>query len=43
MTSSPDALKDEARTPETPDPSLEQAFIALVARSDREEPPGAAA
>ncbi|HML59721.1 MAG TPA: ATP-binding cassette domain-containing protein [Solidesulfovibrio sp.] len=40
---SPDALKDEARTPETPDPSLEEAFIALVARSDREEPPGAAA
>jgi ABC-2 type transport system ATP-binding protein len=40
---SPDALKDEAKDPETPDPSLEQAFIALVARSDREQPPGAAA
>ncbi len=33
---SPDELKDEARGPGAPDPSLEEAFIALVERSGPE-------
>ena len=33
---SPDDLKDEARSADLPDPTLEDAFIALVEASDRE-------
>ena len=36
---SPDAIKDSARTAERPDPTLEDAFIALVEASDREARP----
>ncbi|HJZ55136.1 MAG TPA: ATP-binding cassette domain-containing protein [Gemmataceae bacterium] len=34
---SPDELKEQARTPARPEPTLEDAFIALVEASDREE------
>ncbi len=33
----PDAIKTEARSATLPDPSLEDAFVALVERADREE------
>jgi ABC-2 type transport system ATP-binding protein len=33
---SPDALKDRARSAEMPDPTLEDAFVALIRRWDRE-------
>ena len=36
---SPDAIKDSARTADHPDPTLEDAFIALVEASDREGRP----
>jgi len=36
---SPDAIKDSARTADHPDPTLEDAFIALVEASDREAKP----
>ncbi len=36
---SPDAIKDSARTAQSPDPTLEDAFIALVEASDREGRP----
>mgnify|MGYP002063718600 FL=1 len=34
---SPDRLKAEARSPEQPDPTLEDAFIALIEQSDARE------
>jgi ABC-2 type transport system ATP-binding protein len=34
---SPDELKDRARTPDHPEPTLEDAFISLVEASDRGE------
>jgi ABC-type multidrug transport system ATPase subunit len=34
---SPDDLKERARAPDRPDPTLEDAFVALVEASDREE------
>jgi ABC-2 type transport system ATP-binding protein len=39
---SPDALKTEVTTPERPDPTLEDAFIALIERSDAERERGEA-
>jgi ABC-2 type transport system ATP-binding protein len=35
-TASPDDLKEQARTPDRPDPSLEDAFIRLIERHDRD-------
>lgn len=32
----PDALKDQAKTPENPSPTLEEAFIALIHQYDKE-------
>jgi ABC-2 type transport system ATP-binding protein len=32
---SPDELKEQARTPDRPEPTLEDAFVALVEASDR--------
>ena len=33
---SPDDLKEQARTSDLPDPSLEDAFIRLIERHDRD-------
>ena len=35
---SPDELKDTYRTPERPDPTLDDAFVALIEAHEREQP-----
>jgi ABC-2 type transport system ATP-binding protein len=36
VTASPDDLKEQARNADLPDPSLEDAFIQLIERHDRD-------